>query len=243
MKRFLILLAVVVLSSSQDWDYRKAGRDWTNTQCLTGTQAPLKFSLADTKPLDKKYYYFFPTTNKNVKAKLQHEKNGNHLVLNFTEMGSVLGQANYQDDWGEHTQNCTAIFFKIPGEHIFENERGDMELQLNCSKFEQAILASTFISIPVKATDDEKEQSIFFNSLQKIVDEKIDETKLPIEISVDTFGDLMDGFSVFDGAYIYDAQLNFPPCDVSVNYVYIHRLLKISKTLLEQLKVSGRVIE
>ena len=113
MKRFLILLAVVVLSSSQDWDYRKAGRDWTNTQCLTGTQAPLKFSLADTKRLDSKYY-FFPTTNKNVKAKLQHEKNGNHLVLNCSEMGSVLGQANYQDDWGEHTQNCTAIFFKIP---------------------------------------------------------------------------------------------------------------------------------
>lgn len=191
MKRFLILLAVVVLSSSQDWDYRKAGRDWTNTQCLTGTQAPLKFSLADTKPLDKKYY-FFPTTNKNVKAKLQHEKNGNHLVLNFTEMGSVLGQANYQDDWGEHTQNCTAIL------------------------------------------------SIFFNSLQKIVDEKIDETKLPIEISVDTFGDLMDGFSVFDGAYIYDAQLNFPPCDVSVNYVYIHRFLKISKNLLEQLKLCRK---
>ena len=54
MKRFLIMLAVVVLSSSQDWDYRKAGKDWTNTQCLTGTQAPLKFSLADTKPLDKK---------------------------------------------------------------------------------------------------------------------------------------------------------------------------------------------
>ena len=158
--------------------------------------------------------YFFPTTNKNVKAKLQHEKNGNHLVLNFTEMGSVLGQANYQDDWGEHTQNCTAIFFKIPGEHIFENERGDMELQLNCS--------------------------IFFNSLQKIVDKKIDETKLPIEISVDTFGDLMDGFSVFDGAYIYDAQLNFPPCDVSVSYVYIHRFLKISKTLLEQLKVCRK---
>ena len=149
MKRFLILLAVVVLSSSQDWD-RKAGRDWTNTQCLTGTQAPLKFSLADTKPLDKKYY-FFPTTNKN-----------------------------------------------------------------------------------------EKEQSIFLIVFKKLLMKKIDETKLPIEISVDTFGDLMDGFSVFDGAYIYDAQLNFPPCDVSVNYVYIHRFLKISKTLLEQLKVCRK---
>ena len=62
MKRFLILLAVVVLSSSQDWDYRKAGRDWTNTQCLTGTQAPLKFSLADTKPLDKNIISFQPQT-------------------------------------------------------------------------------------------------------------------------------------------------------------------------------------
>lgn len=88
-------------------------------------------------------------------------------------MGSVLGQANYQDDWGEHTQNCTAIFFKIPGEHIFENERGDMELQLNCSKFEQAILASTFISIPVKATDDEKEQSIFLIVFKKLLMKKL----------------------------------------------------------------------
>ena len=33
MKRFLILLAIVALASSQDWDYRKAGRDWTNNQC------------------------------------------------------------------------------------------------------------------------------------------------------------------------------------------------------------------
>ena len=32
MKRFLILLAIA-LASSQDWDYRKAGRDWTNNQC------------------------------------------------------------------------------------------------------------------------------------------------------------------------------------------------------------------
>ena len=73
----------------------------------------------------------------------------------------------------------------------------------------------------------------FFYSLKRIVDEKIDETKLPVEISVDTFGELMDGLSVFDGAYLYNAQLNFPPCDVSVNYVYIHRFLKISTTLLE----------
>ena len=209
MKRFLILLAIVALASSQDWDYRKAGRDWTNNQCKSGDQdqAPIKFSLENTEPLDKNYY-FFPSTNKNVKAKLQHEKNGNHLVLNFTEMGSVLVQVSYVDDWGDNTQNCTAIFFKIPGEHIFENERGDMELQLNCSIFKQAILSSTFISIPVKSTDDEKDQSIFFNSLQRIVDEKIDETKLPVEISVDTFGDLMDGLSVFDGAYLYNAQLN-----------------------------------
>ena len=89
-------------------------------------------------------------------------------------------QANYQDDWGEHTQNCTAIFFKIPGEHIFENERGDMELQLNCSKFEQAILASTFISIPVKATDDEKEQSIFLIVFKKLLMKKL-MTKLPMK--------------------------------------------------------------
>ena len=159
------------------------------------------------------------------------------MVLNFTEKGEVLGQVDYVDDWGSHLQNCTAIFFKLPGEHKFEDEpKPEMELQLNCSIFEQSTLSSTFVSIPVKMTDDETEQSIFFNSLKKVVDEQIDENKLPVEITVDTFGDLMDGFTVLDGAYLYEGLVNFPPCETSVNYIYVHRYLKVGKTLYEQLK-------
>ena len=46
----------------------------------------------------------------------------------------------------------------------------------------------------------------------------------------------MDGFSVLDGAYIYEAQVNFPPCATSVNYIYIHRYLKVGQSLYDQLK-------
>ena len=237
MKRFLLLICLVVLATSQDWDYKKGGDDWdAYSQCMNGAQAPINILLENTSPLDPKYY-FYPKTNNNVKGSLQHEQGGNLLVLNFTEKDNVLGLVDYEDDWGRQTQNCSAIFFKLPGEHTFEDEgRPEMELQLNCSIFSQSTLSSTFVSIPVKLTKDESEQSTFFNSLKTIVDQQIDENKLPVDITVDTFGDLMDGFSVLDGAYIYEAQVNFPPCATSANYIYIHRYLKVGQSLYDQLK-------
>lgn len=214
------------------------GTDWGTKHKMCGfeDQAPIKIKSADATVLGTEKY-FFPSTNKNVKGKLQHENGGNHLVLNFSEYKNNLGEIDFvlDTDQNKHNKNCTAIFFKFPAEHYFDDSRADMELQVNCSTMETGVLATRLVVIPVKIAAEGETQSHFFDVLEEQLPQNIDENQLPVDVNVDYFGDFMDPLSVFDGIYFYETYLNFPECDSMAYYFYINRSLIIKKELRDRL--------
>lgn len=214
------------------------GTDWPTKFKFCGfdDQAPVKMNSEEAEVVDADKY-FFPLTNKNVKGKLQHERGGNHLVLNFSEYNNNIGEIDFilGTDQTRHTKNCTAIYFKFPAEHYFDDSRADMELQVNCSTWENGVAADKLVIIPVKIAAEGETQSHFFDVLAKELPENLDEKQLPADVTVDYFGDFMDPFSIIDGIYFYETYINFPKCDTYAVYFYINRSLIINQELRDRL--------
>lgn len=214
------------------------GTDWAEKFKFCGfeDQAPIKIQSNEASVLEADKY-FFPLTNKNVTGKLQHERGGNHLVLNFSEHENNIGEIDFvlDSDQTRHTKNCTAIYFKFPAEHYFDDSRADMELQVNCSTWENGVPADKLVIIPVKIAAEGETQSHFFDVLAEQLPKDIDEKQLPADVQVDYFGDFMDPFSVIDGIYFYETYINFPECDSNAVYFYINRSLVINQELRDRL--------
>ena len=100
-------------------------------------QAPLNIVTNNTISFNYKFY-LFPMFTSNTNATLNLENDNNNLVLNSSP-GFTLGSITYvlnNSDIGEISEvnvECRKMYFRIPGEHVVDGNRYDMEIQLYCT--------------------------------------------------------------------------------------------------------------
>ena len=155
-------------------------------------------------------------------------------TLNGTNTPLATLGANYITMWELFYADfyCYEIYFKFPGEHKLDDTSYDMELQVHCKDSKKQLYIA---AVPVNKVQEGETQSIFFDSLNNVISDAIDQTKLPYNVTITHFGDFLDGFSILDGVYFYETYLNFPPCNVAAYMSFNPRPLKINTDLFNQL--------
>jgi carbonic anhydrase len=200
-----------------------------------GNQAPLilKTQEAIKLPNDN---FFFAQMNKNVTGVLNLENFNNNLVLTFDD-ASPMGTIYYNLEKDEQQQrqffffNCTKLYFRLPGEHIVEGVRYDMELQFNCSGVipgdKQKNYKNAFVAIPVQKVKNFEAQSQFFDSFENL--------KLGSEITIRDFEEALDAFSMFKKVFFYSGGTNYPDCLVGANWIFVDNVMKVREKVYKQL--------
>jgi len=224
----------------------KDGDDWTENYplCSTdfGNQAPLILKTDEALKLSNEFY-FFSKMNKNLEGSLDLEDFRNNLVLTFDERNPI-GTIYYnldKDDFDEYFYyffNCTKLYFRIPGEHILDDIKYDMELQFNCSGKipgdKSGNIKYVFVATPVKAVDDADNQSQFFNNFEVLLKDDVKTENLPYKISVESFDEILNPFNMFNKIFFYSGSVNYPECMINSNWIFIDNPVTIRKNLLQK---------
>jgi carbonic anhydrase len=195
-----------------------------------GNQAPLKLKASEAQPLSNTNY-FFTQTNKNVTGTLNLEDYNNNLVFR-TESTSPIGTVYYNLDFGEYDFfDCTKLYFRLPGEHILEGQRFDMELQFNCSGIIPGDRSKnykyTFVALPVQKVKNFEESTKFFDYFENV--------KLADNITVPSFEEILDSFNMYKRIFYYKATASYPDCLVAMNWLFVENVLKIKEKTYDQI--------
>jgi carbonic anhydrase len=176
--------------------------------------------------------------NKNVNGILNLEDQRNNLVLTSDEKNS-FGTVFYnldKDDSDKHLYyffNCTKLYFRIPGEHIIDEKKFDMELQFNCTGEipgdKSHNLKYVFVAIPVIAVEDTQEQSNFFKNFESL--QNVSTENLPYSLSIDSFDEVLNPFNMFNKIFFYSGSVNYPECMIGANWIVIENPILIRKSL------------
>lgn len=246
---FLSIIILLNISFVSSWDYKEHGRDWTDRECQRGQQAPGKITT-DAEKLDTSNFFyanFGLMKGTKIKANLESIEDNNILSLNFGEgkFGSII--YNLYDPWQEKgplgydeyelmETTCSNIFIKIPGEHLYEGEGSEAELQINCTfiKEHSTEKRGAFVVIPIKI--DDTNECEFSKAIKKVFVENDYKFKdLPKEIEFDKI-DIIDSYAMMDGTTYYESKINYPPCTIKSVYFYVNRKISFSQTVIDQLK-------
>jgi carbonic anhydrase len=206
-----------------------------------GIQAPLILKSTEAQKLSN-YNYFFTQMNTNVTGFLNLEDFNNNLVLSFDKDNS-MGTIYYNlenDDKGVRQYfffNCSRLYFRLPGEHVIDGVKYDMELQFNCSgvipgdKGKNEKIA--FVAVPVKLVKNYETQSTFFDNFNKLFD--TNSTGLGSQITINNFDEAFDSFNMYRSVFFYVAGVNYPQCLVSSNWIVIKNVLTVHERVYDKL--------
>lgn len=179
-------------------------------------------------------YYFFPKMNLNITGTLNLEDFNNNLVFTADE-SKPLGSVHYNlEDDTYYSFNCSKIYFRLPGEHVFDYTKYDMELQLNCSgalnnpsvKLEKKV----FVAIPVKIVKNFKAQSSFFDTFDNAVP-----AQLPVKLTIPHLDDVLNPFNMYDKIFFYSGAVNYPDCSLAANWIVIENVMTITERVYNKL--------
>lgn len=113
-----------------------------------------------------------------------------------------------------------------------------MSIQFRCrdTNHEQTGTSLAYFNIPVKVAIEGEKQSTFFDEINEIRTKEIDRTKLPYNLTIHHWGDLLDVLVAYDDVLYFEGKQNFPPCEERAFWFHSLKPQIISKELLEQLK-------
>lgn len=182
--------------------------------------------------------------NYNLTGTLNLQDFNNNLVLTFDE-ANPIGTIFYnleKDDQGNYQYyffNCTKLFFRLPGEHIFDNRKYGMELQFDCTGVvpgdTSQMSKKVFVAVPVEVVQTFKPQSPFFDILYSNLGDTSTETTLPVQIKVESFDDILNSGNMFNRIYFYSGAANYPDCMLSSNWIVVENVLKVKQEVFDKL--------
>lgn len=172
--------------------------------------------------------------NYNKTGELSLQNFNNNLVLTFNEsIGTIfynLEQDDFNpDEYSYYFFNCFGIYFRLPGEHVFENKKYDMELQFNCTGIRDGIKKVVFVAIPVEIVKNYHLQSKLFENFYKNMN------KSNNNILIESFDEALNPFNMFSKSFFYKGVSNFPPCVIDANWIVIENVLYIKEKIYNKL--------
>ena len=166
--------------------------------CDYPNTSPINITTSNVQQLENDYFYFAEMNTNNI-GKIQLEDLNNNLVLNFTNPIGIVYYNLEHDDFSNAAQklyysfNCSKIYLKLPGEHIIDNKKYDMELQIYCfGPIDRYNFRKTFVSYPVSISDD---QDSIFDVFEKI--------KINNDIKINSFDEFINPFNMFNRIFYY----------------------------------------
>lgn len=176
----------------------------------------------------------------NVKGGLNLEDQRNNLVFTADDK-NTLGTVYYNlytDDFGDNYYyffNCTKLYFRIPGEHIIDDKKYDMELQFNCTGEipgdKSHNVKYVFVAVPVIAVEDTEQQSNFFNNFDVLLKQNVTMDNLPYSLAIDSFDEILNPFNMFNKIFFYVGSVNYPECMIDSNWIVVENPITIRKSL------------
>ncbi len=236
-------ISILSLKEDIDWDYKNHGTDWATNfeKCGKGQQAPGLLSTSGMTILDDtRFFYssFNVREGQTKQGKMELIEHDNILSIKFDNLGTVL--YNMEDPFGDggvggsydeieiQEAKCHNILIKVPGEHSLDGIAYDGELQVNCTfkPPQSSIPRGVFIAIPIKI--DDNNESKFSQNIKNMDKDKK-------EINFNAI-DITDAYSMMDGVYYYEAQSNYPPCDIFSIWFYVNKPVNFSNDVIEIIK-------
>lgn len=115
------------------------GTDWKDhcDDCdpLFSNQAPLNI-MTNTSVAFNYKFYMFPIKSQSNRGNIQLENFRNNLVLNAeNSFGNITVNLNDSDSSRiiEVIVICKKIYFRLPGEHVIDGLKYNMEIQIRCN--------------------------------------------------------------------------------------------------------------
>lgn len=187
----------------------------------------------------RKEYFAYPVANKNVKGILQLEDFNNNLVFNgnIGELHFNLIYNGLRIDKILTYFKCNKMYFRIGGEHTIDgNKKYDLELQFSCEGRPKGSQEDWFlmVAIPASIVKEGESQDKFFDNFAHI---KADVDKFPLNMNIESFHDVFNGFSMNNKVFYYLAGKNFPPCTIEgYRWLFIDNPSRINQATFDNLK-------
>ncbi len=236
-------LLSLVISEDKYWNYKQHGTDWPSLgySMCKGIESPAPLSLKTSQAVKlQNTQFFFSKMNSNKTGILEKQDFNNNLVLNFNESIGKIYYKLERDDFDPDTFmyyffECSSIYFRMPGEHIFDKLRYDMELQFNCTGYPPgfSLLKTVFVAVPVDIVKSYKNQARIFDNFEAALNGS--NSTLPVEIKVDGFDEILNAFDMFYKMFFYKGTSNFPPCKIDSDWIVIEKVLEIKESLYDKL--------
>ena len=218
----IFLLAVGVYG----WNYSHHGNDWTEGLCSkSSTQSPISFMFSDAIIVPKENLWYLNVMN--YKSAIFSPGKGIECLFNTSiPLKENLGYATKEgisDPDGDTMYTIESINFHIPAEHIFNNIRYDMEIQISHKNSKDN--TGLIFSVLFKETDNP-------NDLRKFITDILNADTSSGEIDpVDVTG----GFYYIKKFFYYNGSITEPNCTPAEWIVY-DKPLNIVNTQLSRLK-------
>lgn len=237
------------MNNSQIWNYTKHGSDWNlvdGNLCdeLISNQAPLKLNSTNMNYLAEDLF-FFADSNTDIKAEFKLQDNNNNLALvsdkNLTKIHTNLFQVDISGKKLNvfYDIGCKQIYFRIPGEHLINGKKYDMEMQFNCTAVIKDFIQGQstentfnfFVAYPINISD-EKRQLSFFDDVYNKGNLKLNDT-----LSIRDIKEIMNNYNMFNKMYFYRGSKNFFDCMLDFYWLVVdNQNLSINSETLNLIK-------
>jgi carbonic anhydrase len=172
---------------------------------------------------------------------LEDQRNNLVFTANLENPLGTVYYNLYTDDFGDNYYyffNCTKLYFRIPGEHVIDENKYDMELQFNCTGEVPGDKShnkkNVFVAIPVINVEDSEKQSNFFNNFEILMKDNVTTENLPYFLSVDSFDEILNPFNMFSKIFYYIGSTNYPKCMLEAQWIVIENPITIRKSLSQK---------
>lgn len=171
----------------------------------------------------------------NVDAQLNVENDGNNLVIKVQEnkkLGDIFFNLSEQT---YRFHKCSAIYLRVPGEHVIDGKTYEMEAQIDCTDNlpGESIGKQVFIAIPLKIGE---ETDLFLKDFESV-------DKLPFKAKIPSTKHFLNRLTIFQRIFYYEGSKNFPECDYGALWIVIDSPLNVSKDFIEKMKSLLNVIK
>jgi len=208
------------------------GSDWYPEAFMCSTeynnQPPLNIPTSSNTTSFGFKFYVFPQFYTNISANISLQDFNNNLVLQVVNESSSFGVLTYMLNNSvvgvveEVNLPCKKIFIRMPGEHVVDGVRYDMELQVYCTLGE----ITTFFALPVKISANVSPRSFLTN---------FGKAQLNTTWQINNLDDIFSPVLMFSRIFFYAGAVNYPDCDINKYWMYVEKVLTVDQSTYTKL--------
>jgi hypothetical protein len=165
--------------------------------------SPIEFKTESLQKLPNTKYFFAEPAHDTI-ANLTLADYNNNLLLDFYNQTLITVYYNLEDDddYPSYFFNSTKLYFRLPGEHLVDGKRFDMEVQIYAFGYKPGEKGGddrrTLVSLPVKIDDSNPQTQLF---------DLFENPKLGQNYTISSLDYIFTPFVMFENIYYYSGKI------------------------------------